>query len=228
MHSHTVEDNLGLVWNVIHKFFGGGNNHKFLGFERDDLFQLGCIGLMKAVDRFDEDKGEFPTYAFNCIYGEIRKEIRDNGRMVKFPRTCHEIVAKIVKQDRKFSINIDEVTAEFGITNKYAQMVMACLHYSSVSGSKVIGDDDGRETTMLEILEDEEVNVEMDAVNSIELERRLSVLTDKEKEIVELGLKGLTQQEIADMIGISQMHVSRTLKKSIEKIQNRFDNALLV
>lgn len=228
MHSLTVEDNMGLVWDVIHKFFGGGNKHRFLGFEREDLFQVGCIGLMKAVDRFDEEKGEFPTYAFNCIYGEIRKEIRDNGRIVKFPRTCHEIVAKIAKQERKYTIGMDEIQAEFGLSNKYAQMVMACLHYSSISGSKVISDDEGRETTMLDLLEDEDTNVEDDVVSRIELEKRLSILTDREKEIVELGLKGLTQQEIAGKIGVSQMQVSRVLKKSVEKIQKRFDNALLV
>lgn len=224
----NVEENLGLVWDVIHRLFGGGTRHRFMGFEREDLFQVGCIGLMKAVERHEESKGSFPTYAFNCIYGEIRKEIRDSGMMVKFPRTANEIVAKICKQDRKHTITIDEIINEFELNEKYAQMVMVRLHYKSVSGSTIVSSDGNRETTLIDTIEDEEQDIAREVVDAINLEERLSILGDRDQKIVRLGLEGLTQKEIASKVGLSQISVSRILKRSVDKIQKRFDSSLAV
>jgi RNA polymerase sporulation-specific sigma factor len=228
MNNINIEDNLGIVWDVLYRHFGGGSNFKFMGFEPDDLFQVGTIGLMKAVERFDPARDiKFVTYASSMIYGEIKREIRDNGRLVRFSRTVNEIANKIAKEERKDSVTIDDIVEEFEVSREYAGMVMTRLFYNTTSGDQLLSDSEGEgATSLFDTMGDETVNVEEAVLNDIDLEQRLSVLDDRERDIVELSLKGLTQKQVADIMNISQMHVSRLLRKSLKKIKIKFDSVI--
>lgn len=227
MHSHTVEDNLGLVWSVINRYFNGGKNFKFMGYDPEDIYQIGVIGLIKAVSNFDEDKGfMFSTFATHKIIGEVKREIRDNGKAVRFPRGANEIAIKIIKQERKDTITVEEIMEEFGVDNNYAMMVINRIFYNTVSGDMTISDE--TRSTIFDTIEDSSLNVESDALNPVELEQRLSVLGERDRYVMELGLEGLTQSQIADVVGVSQMQISRIMKKSLKIIEKRFDNVSVV
>jgi RNA polymerase sigma-B factor len=197
------------------------------GEQLDDLVQIGAIGLIKAIDRFDLDRGvELTTYATPNIIGEIKRHFRDKGWSVRVPRGLQELnvqISKLVEQltvQLSRSPTIAELAEAAGVEE---ESVLEALEsgraYSSVSLSPGANSDEEGELDPLESLGDVEHEYEISEDRAV-LAPGFKVLDQRERKILHLRFfSGLTQSQIADEIGISQMHVSRLIRRSLEKIR---------
>jgi RNA polymerase sigma-B factor len=197
------------------------------GEQLDDLVQIGAIGLIKAIDRFDLDRGvELTTYATPNIIGEIKRHFRDKGWSVRVPRGLQELnvqISKLVEQltvQLSRSPTIAELAEAAGVEE---ESVLEALEsgraYSAVSLSPGANSDEEGELDPLESLGDVEHEYEISEDRAV-LAPGFKVLDQRERKIVHLRFfSGLTQSQIADEIGISQMHVSRLIRRSLEKIR---------
>jgi RNA polymerase sigma-B factor len=212
-----IEIHLGLVEYLARRFAGRGEL-------LDDLIQVGTIGLLKAVDRFDPGREvEFSTYATPTIVGELKRHFRDKGWAVRVPRRLQELnlqLSKVVaqlSQDLGRSPTVAEIATSAGATEEEILEAMDSAHaYSLVSLDAGAGEDGpsfhdqlGIEDEGLEALE-----------NRASLTPLLEQLPPRERHMLYLRFfKGLTQSQIADQLGISQMHVSRLLAKTLVKLR---------
>ncbi|ADB50239.1 SigB/SigF/SigG family RNA polymerase sigma factor [Conexibacter woesei] len=188
----------------------------------DDLEQVGCVGLIKAVDRFDLSRElRFSTFAVPTILGEIKRHFRDRAWSVRVSRGLQELSARVTREADRLSTKLGrsptiEDLAE--ATNSTPEQVLEALQgaqaYSTVPLEEPLGDD-GEPVARIGA-EDPEFEL---AEERIELSRGLHVLSERERRIVLLRFfAGLTQREIAERVGISQMHVSRLLRRSLERM----------
>ncbi|MBR2133076.1 MAG: sigma-70 family RNA polymerase sigma factor [Eubacterium sp.] len=206
-----ISENLGLVHSIAHRFTGRG-------VEYDDLFQSGCVGLIKAVDRFDESKGfAFSTYAVPVIMGEIKRIFRDDGA-IKVSRSLKEkaIKAKSVcdsfekRELRKPTVS--ELAEMLGIS---AQETAEVLNVMSPMLSLNSFGEDGENTIDVPVDESEEL------FNRICIKQLMMHLEETEKRIVDLRYyKGFTQQKTAEILGVSQVQISRKEKKLLQKLRS--------
>jgi RNA polymerase sigma-B factor len=197
------------------------------GEQLDDLVQIGAIGLIKAIDRFDLDRGvELTTYATPNIIGEIKRHFRDKGWSVRVPRGLQELnvqISKLVEQltvQLSRSPTIAELAEAAGVEE---ESVLEALEsgraYSAVSLSPGANSDEEGELDPLESLGEVEHEYEISEDRAV-LAPGFKVLDQRERKILHLRFfSGLTQSQIADEIGISQMHVSRLIRRSLEKIR---------
>ena len=215
-----VSDNTGLVWSVARRFVGRG-------YELEDLYQIGCIGLLKAIDRFDFNfEVKFSTYAVPMIMGEIKRFLRDDG-MIKVSRSLKEAAGKIYAAgdflEKKLGREptLEELQEYTGIEKE--EMVVALESTASVESIyKTIYQGDGNAVMLLERLEDEE-GYEENLMNHVALMEALGSLEMREQEIINLRYyKDKTQEEVAKMLGTSQVQVSRMEKRIIEKLKGFF------
>ena len=197
------------------------------GEQLDDLVQIGAIGLIKAIDRFNLDRGvELTTYATPNIIGEIKRHFRDKGWAVRVPRGLQELnvqISKLVEQltvQLSRSPTIAELAEAAGVEE---ELVLEALEsgraYSSVSLSPGASTDEEGDLDPLDSLgsEDHEYEISEDRAA---LAPGFKVLDQRERNILHLRFfSGLTQSQIADEVGISQMHVSRLIRRSLEKIR---------
>jgi len=212
-------DNINLVGFTLKKFKVIRNIGNYI--DTDDFYQVGCIGLAKAVKYFNPELGfEFSTYAVTMIYGEIRRAIRDANISVKFSRRTKEIANKIKKEQLNLKTP-EEIMEKFKIGFGAAMDIIDYLKQKHVSLETKIEDSD--KLTLKDMLSKNE-NMEDNIINKIDLERYLENLTDIQRKVIKLYLKGYTQIEISNKIGVSQVHVSRTIKKSIKRIENMRNN----
>ena len=206
-----VEMNMGLVHHIVKRFVNRG-------YEVQDLFQIGCIGLIKAIDKFDLSYNvQFSTYAVPMIMGEIKRFLRDDG-IVKVSRSLKEQNVKIRQEKELFlerwgrEPSMEELEVCTGM--KRTEIVMAmesCIEVESIY--KSVYQADGKEITLLEKLKDEK-NQQEDLVNHLLLEQLLGQLDDREKKIIRLRYyENVTQMEVAKQMGLSQVQVSRMEKK---------------
>ena len=191
----------------------------------EDLVQVGCIGLIKAIDRFDVDRGvELTTYATPNIIGEIKRHFRDKGWSVRVPRGLQELNVQLSRL-------VDQLNVELGRSPTIAELAKAAgveeeevlealesgRAYSSLSlsgGGGGGGDDDG-DLDPLESIGTEEHQYEVSEDRAV-LEPGFRALDERERRILHLRFfKGLTQSQIAQQVGISQMHVSRLIRRSL-------------
>ncbi len=206
-----ISENLGLVHSIAHRFTGRG-------VEYDDLFQSGCVGLIKAVDRFDKSKGfAFSTYAVPVIMGEIKRIFRDDGA-IKVSRSLKEkaIKAKSVcdsfekRELRKPTVS--ELAEMLGIS---AQETAEVLNVMSPMLSLNSFGEDGENTIDVPVDESEEL------FNRICIKQLMMHLEETEKRIVDLRYyKGFTQQKTAEILGVSQVQISRKEKKLLQKLRS--------
>jgi RNA polymerase sigma-B factor len=191
----------------------------------DDLVQVGAVGLIKAVDRFDVDRGvKLSTFAAPNIAGEIKRHFRDRGWSIRVPRDIQELNAKLTQA-------VDRLTVKLGRSPNIAELAEAtkateeevldamqgAQSYSTVSFEEPIGEN----RTALELLgeEDEEY---LTAERRVLLAGGMRALAAREQTIMRLRFfDGLTQREIAERVGISQMHVSRLIRRSLEDMRTR-------
>ena len=208
-----VEENSGLIWSVAKRFMGRGA-------EPDDLYQLGCLGFIKAVDGFDLQYGtQFSTYAVPKIAGEIRRFLRDDGA-IKVSRTLKE-QATTIKSTRNRLTNalgreptIQEISRQTGLTPEEI-----ALAETATAGTESIQRETGDEGFSLEnVLTDTESDERM--VERIALKQALDRLPEREAMVIRLRYyHSLTQERIAKVLQVSQVQVSRIEKKAIERLR---------
>lgn len=208
-----VEENVGLIWSVAKRFNGRG-------VEMDDLYQLGCIGFLKAVDGFDLGFGtQFSTYAVPKIAGEIRRFLRDDGT-VKVSRGIKERAAVInaarskLLQDLGREPTVLELSAYTSIT---AEDIAVAL--TATAGVESFQQSNGEDGFSLEnILSD--TQSEESLVEQISLRQAIRNLPDRESLVIHLRyFHGLTQQRVSVVLGVSQVQVSRIEKRAIERLK---------
>jgi RNA polymerase sigma-B factor len=215
-----IEQYMSLVRSLARRY-------AYRGEQLDDLVQIGAIGLIKAIDRFDVDRGvELTTYATPNIIGEIKRHFRDKGWSVRVPRGLQELNVQLSKL-------IEEQTIELGrsptipelakVAGVEEELVVEALEsgraYSSVSLSTGGGQDDEGELDPLESLGTEEPQYEVSEDRAM-LAPGFKALDERERLILHLRFfKGLTQSQIAQQVGISQMHVSRLIRRALERIR---------
>ena len=201
--------------------------YAYRGEQLDDLVQIGAIGLIKAIDRFDLERGvELTTYATPNIIGEIKRHFRDKGWSVRVPRGLQELNVQVSKLIEQLTVQlgrsptIPELAKAAGVEE---EQVLEALEsgraYSSVSLSTGGGSDEDGELDPLESLGSIEHEYEISEDRAV-LAPGFKVLDERERKILHLRFfSGLTQSQIAEEIGISQMHVSRLIRRSLEKIR---------
>lgn len=199
----------------------------------DDLVQVATIGLIKAIDRFDISRGlEFTTFATPTIMGEIKRHFRDKGWSVRVPRRLQELSAKVTQVSDKLteklqrSPSVDEIAQAMGVSVDEVLEAMESAHaYSSVSLDVPQGDDD--DGTQSSTVIDKYALVDEDLESSddrIVLEQAIKDFSEREQQIIRMRfLEGFTQVEIAQKLQISQVQVSRLLRKTLQKFQEKLD-----
>jgi RNA polymerase sigma-B factor len=192
----------------------------------EDLVQVACVGLVKAVDRFDPDRGlEFSTFATPTIVGELKRHFRDKGWAVRVPRRIQELhlrlsqVIAALGQDLGRSPTIAEIAREAGASEEEVLEAMEAGHaYRTTSlDAPARGDEPGQ--SLGDQLGDEDERL-TDTEDWLSLSPLLASLPDRERAILHLRFfQGKTQSEIAARVGISQMHVSRLLTRSLTQLR---------
>ena len=212
-----TENNMGLVHSIARRF-------QNRGVEMEDLIQIGCIGLLKAIDKFDTSYDvRFSTYAVPMITGEIKRFLRDDG-MVKVSRSLKETVAKAYTVREELFLKegkeprMEEIARELGITRE--ELVLAMDSQGQVESlQKTIYQSDGNEISLEDKLPLEENQQEM-VVNRMFLEQALGTLDRKERELIYLRFfQDRTQSSIAQQMGMSQVQVSRMEKKILNRLR---------
>lgn len=219
---YTVENNMKLVGFAIKKYFNKGHDFEDLGLTKDDLFQIGCIGLIKAVDKFDESLGfAFSTFAVKYITGEIFRELTNKSSMLRFPKDVKAISREILKNE--FNYNLSEIMEKYDVTTYKANLVLECIKNHNVKSldELILDDESGNDVALIDLIPSKDDFMLYDLKD--ELEDRLSILNKREREIILLALEKNNQAHIAKQLGLSQVTISRYLRTSIEKINNSFE-----
>jgi RNA polymerase sigma-B factor len=216
-----IEQYMSLVRSLARRY-------SYRGEQLEDLVQIGAIGLIKAIDRFDVNRGvELTTYATPNIIGEIKRHFRDRGWSVRVPRGLQELNIQLSRLMEQLTVQhgrsptIAELAKGAGVSEEEVlEALESGRAYSSLSLSAGSGghDDDG-ELDPLESLGTEEHQYEVSEDRAV-LAPGFRVLDERERTILHLRFfEGLTQSQIAQQVGISQMHVSRLIRRSLEKIR---------
>lgn len=215
-----VNRNTRLVWSVVQRFLNRG-------YEPDDLFQIGCIGLIKSVDKFDLSYDvKFSTYAVPMIIGEIQRFLRDDGT-VKVSRSLKETANKIRKMKDELSKTLGRVPTVAEIAEKLEispeEVVFAQEASRSLSSiHETVYENDGDPITLLDQIADQSEHKWFD---KIALKEAIRHLNDRERLIVYLRYyKDQTQSEVAERLGISQVQVSRLEKKILQSIKDQMED----
>lgn len=214
-----VESNIRLVWSVVQRFLNRG-------YEADDLFQIGCIGLLKSIDKFDLSYDvKFSTYAVPMIIGEIQRFLRDDGT-VKVSRSLKEMANKIrrAKDDLSKTLGrqpkISEIADDLGITPEEVVFAQDAMRSPS-SIHETVYENDGDPITLMDQISDEDQHKWFDR---FALKEAIIGLSERERLIVYLRyFKDHTQSEVAERLGISQVQVSRLEKKILKHIKEEMN-----
>lgn len=213
-----IKGNLRLVLSVIKRFEGSSEN-------ADDLFQIGCVGLMKAVDHFDPSRMvKFSTYAVPMIIGEIRRYLRDNNS-IRVSRSLRDTAYKAIyakenyiKQNLK-EPTINEIASEIGIEKEEIVYALDAIQ-SPVSLYEPVYTEGGDTLYVMDQISDKK-NKEENWVEDISLKEALKRLDERERNIIEMRFyQGKTQMEVAQEIGISQAQVSRLEKHALKNMRS--------
>ncbi len=208
-----VQENAGLIWSVARRFVGRGT-------ETEDLYQLGCLGFLKAVEGFDLAYGtQFSTYAVPKIAGEIRRFLRDDGT-IKVSRGIKEQAATIRTARAKLTLEmnreptIQEISLETGFTPEEIAMAE-----TATAATESIQRESGEEGFTLEdVLTDTESEERI--VEKIALRQAVEALPERERLVIQLRYyHGLTQQRAAKVLSVSQVQVSRIEKRALEMLR---------
>lgn len=218
---YLVTANMGLVYMVLKRFANRGQ-------EQEDLFQIGIIGLMKAIDKFDISRDfSFSTYAVPMIIGEIRRFLRDDG-IIHVSRQVKDNARRIaiVKEELKKSQNTDPTMEDLAIATGLSmdEILMAIEATTEVESiyQPVGNQSDGSKLLLADQLEDQQTG-EADLIDRITVSQMLSTLETRERRLIELRyLEGKTQTESAKELGMNQVAVSRLEKKILLFLRQQF------
>jgi RNA polymerase sigma-B factor len=222
--SKLVDQYIGLVEFLARRF---RNRGELL----EDLVQVGTIGLLKAIDRFElEREVEFSTYATPTIVGEIKRHFRDKGWAVRVPRRLQELHLELTKiishlgQDLGRSPTVAEIAEAAGTTEEVVLEGMEIAQaYNFTSLDAPLDSDDSESSSFAD-----QIGAEDDQLENLEyraaLAPEMAKLPERERRILYLRFyKGLTQSEIAELMGISQMHVSRLLNRTLMRLREALE-----
>ena len=215
-----INGNLRLVLSVIQRFCGRGEN-------ADDLFQVGCVGLIKAIDNFDTSLDiQLSTYGVPMIIGEVRRYLRDNN-MVRVSRSVRDLAYKVLQAKEKLTKEtgkeptIDEIAKELNVEKEEIVLSLDAIQ-DPVSLQEPVFNDGTDNLSIMDQVKDKKNTDEMWAEN-ITMNEALKKLTDKERMIIDKRFfLGRTQMEVAEEIGISQAQVSRLEKSALEHIKRYY------
>ena len=208
-----ILENSGLIWSIARRYMGRG-------VETDDLYQLGCLGFLKAIDGFDLEFGtQFSTYAVPKISGEIRRFLRDDGA-VKVSRGLKEQSAAIKGMRSKLTAlfgrepTIQEIADQLGLSPEEI-----AIAETATAATESIQQENGEDGFTLEnVLTDTESEEKL--VERIAVRQVVESLPEREKMVIQLRYyHGLTQQRVAKVMNVSQVQVSRIEKKALEKLR---------
>ena len=209
-----IEDNLNLVYFVVHKSF---EKVDYPGIEFGDLASVGAIGLIKAVDCFDEKFGvKFATYAVPTIHGYIARWLRDTTCQIKFPREVKDLWYQVNKNSMQ-ECTADEIAQKLGATKKRAIQVLEFKDAKIIASLDFEIDESGTDAyeTMVEYNQDFDSRLLLH-----DIEQRLSF---KERQVFKLAMQDRSQIEIAKVLNCSQAHISRMLIKIKNKVRKYLD-----
>lgn len=212
-----INGNLRLVLSVIQRFSGRGEAF-------DDLFQVGCIGLIKSIDNFDISQNvRFSTYAVPMIIGEIRRHLRDNNS-IRVSRSMRDTAYRAMQiKEQLTAINgkepgIEEVAFEMGVSKENIVLSMEAIVEPISLNEPVFSDGNGDTVYVMDQIGSDDNDISW--LDGISLKQSVKKLSTREKNILSLRfLKGRTQTEVATIIGISQAQISRLEKNAMKKIK---------
>lgn len=213
-----IQGNLRLVLSVIKRFSNANENP-------DDLFQVGCIGLMKAIDNFDLSQGvKFSTYAVPMIIGEIRRYLRDNNS-IRVSRSLRDTAYKAIYAKEAFikknnrEPSVTEVAGEIGISKEDIVFAMDAIQ-SPMSLYEPVYTEGGDKLCIMDQVRDMK-NTEAAWVENLALKDAIERLGNRERKIIDLRFfQGKTQMEVADELSISQAQISRIEKNALKSMRN--------
>lgn len=215
--SYFVVANLRLVLSVVHRFGAHGD-------KADDMFQVGCVGLMKAIENFDETLNvKFSTYAVPMIVGEIRRYLRDNSS-VRVSRSMRDIAYKALQAKENLSKNsfkeptIDEISKVIDIPANTIAFALDAIS-DTISLSDPVYTDGGDNIHLLDQIADTK-NTDENIFENLSIKDAIKTLSDREKQILIMRYYiGKTQTEVSEEIGISQAQVSRLEKNALKAVK---------
>jgi RNA polymerase sigma-B factor len=226
-HDGDVEARERLIEQYLPLVRSLARRYSYRGEQLEDLVQVGCIGLIKAIDRFDVDRGvELTTYATPNIIGEIKRHFRDKGWSIRVARGLQELNVKLSKLIEELTVQLERsptIPELAKAASVEEEEVLEALEtgqaYSTLSLSAPSSGDDNEDLDPLESLGALEPEYEVSEDRAV-LAPGLRVLDERERKILQLRFyDGLTQSQIAQQVGISQMHVSRLIRRSLEKMR---------
>ena len=197
----------------------------------DDLIQVGTIGLIKAIDRFDPERGlEFTTYATPTIMGEIKRHFRDKGWSVRVPRRLQELSAKVnqvtdeLTNQLQRSPSVAEIAESLGVSvDEVLEAMESSSAYSSVPLEGGGSSDDEEAPSVIDHYATEDADLAA-SDDRIVLEEAIADFSPREQDVIRMRfVDGLTQVEIAERLGVSQVQVSRLLRRTLRRIQDKID-----
>lgn len=214
-----VKSNVGLVSTIVRKFLNRG-------YEYEDLFQIGCIGLIKAIKNFDPHFNvKFSTYAVPMIMGEIKRFLRDDG-IIKVSRNLKETAKKVRQAKEKLTkdfgrdATIEEIAKELSITSEDVVLSLESLTTPEYLYA-TIHQDDGSPVLLIDKL-GEDKDYGSDVIDKVALKELISMLEPKARQVIMLRyFKDMTQNQIAEILGISQVQVSRIEKRVLVYLKNK-------
>ena len=216
-----IENNNGLIWSIVRRFNGRG-------YDIEDLYQIGSIGFIKAIQRFDTSfEVRLSTYAVPYILGEIKRYIRYDGP-IKVSRSIKELNIKILELQKEYfrkygrDIKLEEISKELKISKEEITMALdSSKSVDSIESAKYTDNKTDKTVSILERIstgKDEQTEI----TNRITIKNLISELEDREKEIILLRYyKQKTQMQVSKILGITQVQVSRIERKVLEKMRRR-------
>lgn len=216
-----IEDNSRLVWSIVRRFNGRG-------YDIEDLYQIGSIGLIKAIQRFDTSfEVRLSTYAVPYILGEIKRFIRDDGP-IKISRSIKELNIKIIELQKEYlnkygkEITLEQLAKELKTSKEDIAMALdSARPVNSIEDSQYRDNKTDKTISLIDQLssgKDEENEI----TNGITIKKLISELKDNEKEVILLRYyKGKTQMQVAKILGITQVQVSRIERKVLDNMKRK-------
>ena len=215
-----INGNLRLVLSVIQRFYGRGEN-------ADDLFQVGCVGLIKAIDNFDLNQNvQFSTYAVPMIIGEVKRYLRDNNS-IRVSRSVRDLAYKVIQFKERYTKehgkepSVEEIAKELEVTKEDVAFSLDAIQ-DPVSLQEPVYNDGSESIYIMDQVKDSKNTDELWA-EKITIKGAMEKLNEKERMIINKRFfDGRTQMEVAEEIGISQAQVSRLEKTAIQHIKRLY------
>ena len=218
---NIINNNQGLVWNIVARFSGRG-------YEKEELYQIGAIGLIKAVKRFDFSFGvKFSTYAVPYIMGEIKRFIREDGP-IKISRSIKELNSKINELQNKNlkeagqELSVKEVARKLNVSKEEVAVAIESARPLESINEEAYNEENGESKISKISNKEDDVNK---LINRLTINRLIQELDEREKKIIILRyFREKTQTEVANLLGISQVQVSRIEKKILNSMRTKIAN----